>query len=328
MSFTNPWIFLILPVYIALELFLFYRLKSRALDIPSAGFLRMRETWRTRAIRFARFLPAAACVLIITLVAGPTRERNTKEVLPSGVDILLTLDVSGSMAAEDFQPHNRLEVAKDVMRDFVRGRTSDRIGLVLFAGRSITRVPLTLQHETVIGAIDNVQLGQVPEGTAIGTAIMSSLNRLRSQTSSGKGDRILLLITDGRNNAGEVHPNDALQIAIEQKIKVYTIAIGSHGKVPFPYYTADGKKGYRYEEADIDEPLLRRIADQTGGQYFRGTDPKSLGALFDNIDALEKSDAQSVESRSVAPVINPVLIPALIIGICYILLTIKVIRLP
>jgi Ca-activated chloride channel homolog len=327
MRLLHPWILLIIPLYVAWELWMFFKMKSRSIEVPAAGYLKVRETWRTKAIRFARFLPAAALVLLLFLLAAPRFVEKQKETLPSGVDILLALDVSGSMAAEDFHP-NRLEIAKDVLTDFVRGRPSDRIGLIIFGGKTLTRVPLTLQHSQLLEAIKKIQFGIVPEGTAIGSAIMSSVNRLTGAGHAETGDRILLLITDGRNNTGEVHPVDALEIAAGQKIKIYTVGVGSLGKAPFPYYGEDGKKTYRYEIADLDEPLMRKIAERTGGKYFRASDPKSLTMLFDNINRLEKSETQSLEYRMIRNRVRPFLIPAVMLIFGYLFLNLYVIRIP
>jgi Ca-activated chloride channel family protein len=327
MSLLNPWILLLIPAYIAVELWIFFRLKNRSMDIPSASYLKARKTWRTTAIRFSRFLPAAAAVLLLFILSGPRFEQKIKETLPSGVDIVLALDASGSMAAEDFQPQNRLGVAKDVLKDFVRGRSSDRIGLVIFGGKSLTRMPLTLQHNQLVNAIDKIDFGIVPEGTAIGSAIMSSLNRLIPEESQ-KGDRILLLITDGRNNSGEVHPFDALDIAVKQNVKIYTVGVGSLGKAPYPYFTDDGKKAYKYEDADLDEPLMLEIAKRSGGRYFRATDPKSLSLLFQEINQLEKSENQSLEYRTIVTRVRPFLWPAVILMLGYLALTLYIVKLP
>lgn len=327
MRLLHPWILLVIPLYIAWELWMFFRMKSRSMDVPAAGYLKVRETWRTKAIKFSRFLPACALVLLLFLLAAPRFVEKQKETLPSGIDILLALDISGSMAAEDFKP-NRLEIAKDVLIDFVRGRPSDRIGLIIFGGKTLTRVPLTLQHSQLLEAIKKIQFGIVPEGTAIGSAIMSSVNRLTGAGHTETGDRILLLITDGRNNTGEVHPVDALEIAAGQKIKIYTVGVGSLGKAPFPYYGEDGKKTYRYEIADLDEPLMRKIAERTGGKYFRASDPKSLTMLFENINRLEKSESQSLEYRTIRNRVRPFLIPAVMLIFGYLFLNLYVIRIP
>lgn len=329
MNWTQPWILWLAPAVLLLEALLFLRRRKRAIPLPAASMIPARSTWRTTAVRAAAFLPPIALLVLLPALAGPMRIETRRNILPSGVDILVALDISGSMAAEDFQPQNRLAVAKDVLTDFIRGRPSDRIGLVLFAGRSVTRSPLTLQHEALIRTLEQVTLGSLPDGTAIGSAMMSGINRLRSEAPSDrKGSRLLLLITDGRNNAGQIHPLDALPIAKELKLRIYTVGVGSFGKVPFPVYTPDGKKTYQYEQADIDEPLLQKIAEETGGRYFRASDPDSLGGLFEQINHLEKSDPQITETRALTGLHPRFIVPALAIGIFYMLITIYVIRLP
>ncbi len=245
---------------------------------------------------------------------------------------MVALDISGSMAGEDFRPLNRLAVAKTVLHDFVEGRPSDRVGLILFSGKSISRSPLTLQHEPLLKALDRVEMGDLPEGTAIGSAIITSINRLsvvsEDPAQARTGSRILVLLTDGRNNAGEIHPLDALSLAMQQKIKIYTIGVGGFGSVPFPYLTPEGKKTYRYEKADIDEPLLRKIAEKTGGEYFRASDPISLQELLKRIDMLEKSDPRITQSWSLKSQAPVFMVPALLLGLCYITLTIMIVRLP
>lgn len=327
MTFLRPWIFWLLPFYLAIEVVLYYKIRSNSMSLPTAGFVGTRETWRTQILRRMRLLPILASVFILAALSGPQQVDTSRETLPSGIDILVALDVSGSMAAEDFQPLNRLEVAKDVLRDFIRGRPSDRIGLTVFAGKSITRCPLTLEHEPLIRTVQTLRMGDLPEGTAIGSAIMSGINRLTEQSPS-PGDRILLLITDGRSNAGEIHPRDALALAVRQKIKVYSIGVGSNGKVPFPVAMPDGKKSYRYETVDIDEDLLREIADRSGGKYFRATDPKSLQLLFEQINTLEASEPRVVETRTIQDRATRFAVPALLLALCYTLLTTYIVRLP
>lgn len=328
MTFLRPWVFWLLPLYLAIEALLYYKIRSNSFSLPTAGFVGARETWRTQLLRRMRLLPILAAVLIVAALSGPQQVETLRETLPSGIDILVALDVSGSMAAEDFQPLNRLEVAKDVLRDFIRGRPSDRIGLTVFAGKSITRCPLTLEHQPLIHTVETLRMGDLPEGTAIGSGMMSGINRLTQQTSSSLGDRILLLITDGRSNAGEIHPRDALALAVRQKIKIYTIGVGSNGKVPFPVFLPEGKKTYRYETVDIDENLLREIADRSGGKYFRATDPKSLQLLFEQINTLEASEPRVVETRTIVDRASRFASPALVLALCYALLTTYIVRLP
>jgi Ca-activated chloride channel homolog len=332
MSFANPPLLLAIPLYGVAIAIIYYIIRSRSsLDFPPTAFVLPYHTWRSRATRLFPVLPLLSGIFLLLALADPQSVETHRELLPSGIDIVVALDVSGSMAAEDFQPRNRLEVAKDVLQDFITERPSDRIGLVMFAGKSITRSPLTLQHASLLQTLQTVRMGDLPEGTAIGSAIMSGINRLLStqaKTQSAKGEKILVLITDGRNNAGEIHPVDALAIAVAQKIKIYTIGVGSMGSVPFPVMLAPGKKGYRYEKVDMDEDLLERIAQQSGGRYFRASDPKSLQLLFAQINQLEKSDPQVTSSRVVESRMFATFLPAAFFSLAYLLLTTFIVRFP
>jgi Ca-activated chloride channel family protein len=329
MNFAHPWVLALIPLYVVLELIAYYRIRSKAAPLPAAGFIRSFATWRIKAVRILRFLPPVAALFLLLAISSPESVETSEQILPSGIDIMVVLDVSGSMAAEDFQPGNRLEGAKDVLRDFVRGRPSDRIGLVVFGGRSVTRSPLTLQHDTLDRTIRSIDMGKLPEGTAIGMAIMSGINRLSiaGEENLKKGARILILITDGRNN-GEIHPLTAVDMAVRKKIKIYTIGVGGFGPAPYPVLDPDGKKTYRYEKADLDESLLKTIASQTGGTYFRATDPESLSLLFRQIDRLEKSDPQILETTTIMSQSHTLAMPALLMAICYVVLTITIVRLP
>ena len=327
MNFLHSWILLLIPIYALIELVLYYRIRTRALPLPTAGFIRMHPTWRTQVVRFLRFLPPIATGLLLFGLSSPETVNSSEHVLPSGIHIMVVLDTSGSMAAEDFQPGNRLEGAKKVLVDFIRGRRSDRIGLIVFGGRSVTRSPLTLQHDSLIQTLQSTEMGDLPEGTAIGMAIMSGINRLLTAEESKTGDRIMLLITDGRNN-GEIHPLDAVSFAVKNKIKIYTIGVGGFGPSPYPVVDSEGKKTYRYEKADLDEDLLKTIATRTGGEYFRASDPASMNALFARIDKLEKSEAKILETRAVENRAHAFAVPALFLAISYIILTMVVVRLP
>jgi len=329
MNFAHTWVLALIPLYAIMEMIAYYRIRTNAAPLPAAGFIRSFPTWRIKAVRILRFLPPVAALFLLLAISSPESIETSEQVLPSGIDIMVVLDVSGSMAAEDFQPGNRLEGAKEVLRDFVRGRPSDRIGLVVFGGRSVTRSPLTLQHDTLDRTIKSVDMGNLPEGTAIGMAIMSGINRLsvpEGQTQK-KGSRILILITDGRNN-GEIHPLTAVEMAVRKEIKIYTIGVGGFGPAPYPVLDANGKKSYRYEKADLDESLLKTIAAQTGGTYFRATDPESLSLLFRQIDHLEKSDPQILQTSTIQSQAHTLAMPALLMAICYVVLTIFIVRLP
>jgi Ca-activated chloride channel homolog len=328
MTFGHSWVLLLIPLYAIIELILFYRIRTKVAPLPTAAFVRSRPSWRTQALRILRFLPPIAIILLLFGISAPETVSSTEQVLPSGIHIVVVLDVSGSMAAEDFKPANRLEGAKNVLRDFIQGRRSDRIGLVVFAGRSITRSPLTLQHQTLLDTLKTVGLGELPEGTAIGMAIMSGINRLLVQNEATRtGDRIMILITDGRNN-GEIHPLTAVADAQRHGIKIYTIGVGGFGPAPYPVFEPDGKKTYRYEKADLDEALLKAIAARTGGAYFRAGDPESLRILFRQIDQLEKSEPRVLETRTVQSRAHAAAVPVFLLTICYAVLTIVIVRLP
>jgi Ca-activated chloride channel family protein len=329
MSFGHAWILALIPLYLILELIYYYNIKTKAAPLPAAGFIPAYSTTRIKAVRVLRFLPPVAALILLLAVSSPQSVVTEEQVLPSGINIMIVLDVSGSMAAEDFQPNNRLDGAKEVLRDFVRARPSDRIGLVVFSGRSVTRSPLTLQHDMLERTIQSTTMGDLPEGTAIGMAIMSGINRLSAaQENTGKkGDRIMILITDGRNN-GEIHPLDAITLAIRNKIKVYTIGVGGFGPAPYPSISPEGKKTYHYEKADLDENLLKTIAARTGGAYFRASDPESLSLLFRQIDRLEKSDPRILELTTIHSLAHTLAMPALLLMVCYLVLTISIVRLP
>jgi len=246
----------------------------------------------TRLARVAPVLRWLAITGFIVALAQPRTGARTQNVTRDGIDIALVIDISSSMLAEDFQPQNRMEVAKDKAKAFVAGRTTDRIGVIAFSGEALTQVPLTADYPVVLAAIDNLQPGQLIDGTAIGTAIATSANRLRS---AGGRSRVMLLLTDGENNRGEIDPRTAAQAAAAFDIRIYSIGIGSEGMAPIP--VSRGLFGLRYENRPvrIDEALLTEISESSGGRYFRARDAEALQAIFEQIDLLERSpvDAKS-----------------------------------
>jgi Ca-activated chloride channel family protein len=208
-----------------------------------------------------------------------------------GIDIVIALDASGSMAAEDFRPRNRFTVAKELIAEFIRGRTDDRIGLVTFGSRAATRVPITYDRRITEGILDRAELGEHGNGTAIGHALATSVNRLRT---SKTRSRVIILVTDGVNNAGSIDPRVAAQLAARSGIKVYTIGVGSEGPVPLPVkrqnpFTGQVETVYTHIRGELDEPTLSAIASTTGGEFFRATDARALANVLDRIDALEKT---------------------------------------
>jgi Ca-activated chloride channel family protein len=232
---------------------------------------------------------AAALGALIIGAAGPRIGGDTVEVKKEGIAIVITIDISSSMLAEDFAPSNRLEVAKRQAVGFVRGRSADRIGLVAFAGEALTQVPVTLDYPVVEQAVMDLKIGSLEDGTAIGSGLATAVNRLRRVPDKSK---VVLLLTDGENNRGLIDPRTAAQTAAAFGIKVYTIGVGTIGEAPIP--TGRGLGGFRYEllPVRIDEPLLKEIAGKTGGRYFRARDSEALSRIFRQIDALEKTPIQ------------------------------------
>jgi Ca-activated chloride channel family protein len=251
---------------------------ARAGDLPRTWRERLR--WAPDALRVAAFLA------MVLALARPQELAAGRPLTTSGVDIVLTIDASGSMKAEDFQPRNRLEVAKQAAIDFVAERPSDRLGLVTFAGQAVTQAPLTLDHQAVGSAIRRIEIGGLTDGTAIGTALATAVNRLRASDARSK---VVILLTDGVNNAGQIDPLTAARTAQALGVRVYTIGVGTTGEAP--YLLDDPRFGRRYVRVvvRIDEDVLREIASSTGGRYFRATDPEALSQVYAAIDRLERS---------------------------------------
>ncbi|MBA2685796.1 MAG: VWA domain-containing protein [Gemmatimonadaceae bacterium] len=227
---------------------------------------------------------------LIVALARPRSGAHTENVDSEGINIVVAIDLSSSMLSEDFQPQNRLEVAKDKVKQFILGRKSDRIGLVAFAGEALTQVPLTVDYPVLLAAVDNLQAGQLEDGTAIGTAIATAANRLRGAPGHS---RVLILLTDGENNRGAIDPRTAAQAAAAVGVKIYTIGAGTIGMAPVP--VGRGLMGMRYEyrPVEIDEALLRDVATSTGGRYFRAVDAAALQRIYQQIDQLEQEPVRA-----------------------------------
>jgi Ca-activated chloride channel family protein len=233
-------------------------------------------------------LRLAGLALAVLALARPQAGQREEELLTRGIDIVVALDHSGSMAAEDFKPSNRLQVAKEVVEDFIDGRRHDRIGMVTFAARAVTRCPLTLDYGLLQQALEDTELARKDEdGTAIGMGLASAVNRLRRSDAKSK---VIILLTDGRNNRGQIDPLTAAQVARTFGIKVYVIGVGTEGEAPFPIEDPMFGKRYAMMHVDLDEGTLTQIAGTTGGLYFRATDSRSLLKVFEQIDALERTD--------------------------------------
>jgi Ca-activated chloride channel family protein len=286
-KFAEPlylYLLVLVPVIIA-----FYILKQQntfaSLRMPGLQpFKNTGSTFRNylRHILFA--LRAAAITLLIIILARPQKSDNFQDISTEGIDIILALDISGSMLARDFKP-DRLEASKNVATEFVSGRPYDRIGLVVFSGESFTQCPLTTDHAVLINLMHEIQSGMIEDGTAIGMGLATSVNRIKDSEAKSK---VIILLTDGVNNRGEIAPATAAGIAKTYGIRVYTIGVGTQGVAPYPVQTPYGVQ-YQNMQVEIDEAILREIAQSTGGKYFRATDNDKLVQVYSEIDQLEKS---------------------------------------
>ena len=285
----------------------------RAIAFPGLSRASLgRQSWRARLRHLPLGLAAAGLCVGAVAQARPQQGTLREDVTTQGVDIVVALDVSGSMAAEDFQPRNRLAVAKQVVGDFVQRRTSDRIGLVVFAGKSLTKAPPTTDTAVLLRQLEDVRLDMLPDGTAIGSGLATALTRLRRSEAKSK---VIVLVTDGANNAGEIDPATATDLARALEVRVYTILAGRGGQVPMPVKVQDPFTGKMVQrtvmtEVQIDQALLERIAERTGGEFFRATDSASLRDIFIRIDQLEKSEIKTSAFRRYRELFFPALAAA------------------
>lgn len=290
-SFANPqffWLLLLLPVAM-LWYFFKRREQTASLKISSIkGFSKGSILPKLKhALFFMRLLALAA--IIVALARPQTEDISTKTKTTKGIDIVMAIDVSSSMLAKDLKPY-RLAALKKVAADFINERPNDRIGLVAYAGESYTKTPITSDKSIVLRALDEITYGQLNDGTAIGMGLATSVNRLKESKALSK---IIILLTDGVNNMGFIEPQTAAELAVEYGIKTYTIGIGTNGNAMTPIaYNADGSYRYGMREVEIEEDLLKSIAETTGGQYFRATDNKKLEAIYDEINKLEKTEVE------------------------------------
>lgn len=288
MQLAHPHYLWLFALYIPLTVW--YVLRQRTAH-PSMGlsstsaFAALPTSWKQYLRHFLFVLRLAAIGCIIIILARPQLKDNWRTTSTEGTDIVLALDVSGSMLARDFQP-NRMEAAKKVAAKFVQGRESDNIGLVIFAGESLTGVPMTVDRTQLLNYIDGISMEMLEDGTAIGDGIATSLNRLKEGKAKSKS---IILLTDGSNNTGVVAPIDAAEVARQMGVKIYTIGVGTNGTAPYPTYDMFGKIVYTPQPVVIDEGTLTKIADNTGGKYFRATGNRALEEIFAEIDALEKT---------------------------------------
>jgi Ca-activated chloride channel family protein len=254
------------------------------MQLSSVEGLKGVRTFRLYLLHGLFVLRMLVFALLIVILARPQRSNRWESVTTKGIDVMMALDISGSMLAQDFKP-DRLEAAKQVARQFIAGRPNDRIGLVVFSGESFTQCPLTTDHTALINLFGNIHSGMIEDGTAIGLGLANAVTRIKNSDAVSK---VIILLTDGMNNQGSIDPLTAAEIAKIDSVRVYTIGVGSRGTAPVPVRTAAGIL-YQNMKTEIDEDLLKRIADMTGGKYFRATDNNSLKTVYEEIDGLEKS---------------------------------------
>jgi len=310
MSFAHPTYFLLLLLLPVFVYSYFWREKRRLSDFryPDLRLLQgMKRSWRVRLRHLPFAFRMAGMILLVGALARPQAHDREEKKTTEGIDIILCLDTSTSMAAEDLKP-NRIEAAKVVAKEFVEGRQTDRIGLVPFAAQSFTQCPLTTDYPVLLSLLDDVHMRMVEDGTAIGMAMGTAINRLRESMAKSK---VVILLTDGQNNRGELDPVTAGHAAAALGIKIYTIGVGTRGLAPYPVETIFGTR-YQKIPVDIDEDMLRDIAQATGARYYRATDEKKLRDIYHQIDQLERSKVEVVEYQQVAELFSPWLASALL----------------
>ena len=310
-AFANPkllWGLLMVPVAIVWYVFRHKKQEASVRFSDMNGFEQLPKSWKVYARHLLFALQMAALALLIVAVARPQSTSTSQTSNIEGIDIILVQDVSGSMLARDLKP-DRLEASKKVAADFVEGRPTDRMGLVVFAGESFTQVPLTTDHGIMLNMLKELKSGMIDDGTAIGDGLATAINRLKDSEAISK---VIILLTDGMNNSGSVDPYTAAELAKIYGIRVYTIGVGSYGTAPFPVQTVFGVQ-YQQMKVEIDEKLLTTIANSSGGKYFRATSNKKLDEIYDEIDKLERSKIEVTEFRHLHEEFYPLVALALVL---------------
>ncbi len=287
-EFADPGFLYLLLLIIPLTVWYIFKQKESqpTLQISSvASFKDLNRTWKEYFRHILFVLRVIVIALLIIILARPQSTNRWENITTQGIDIVLALDISGSMLAQDFEP-DRLEAAKDVAIEFISGRPNDRIGLVVFSAESFTQCPLTTDHAVLINLFKEIKSGMIEDGTAIGVGLANAVNRLKD---SDAVSRVIILLTDGVNNQGLVDPLTAAELAKTFGIRVYTVGVGTRGMAPFPVHDPFGRTYLRDMPVEIDEETLQEIADITDGQYFRATDNEKLRRIYAEIDQMEKS---------------------------------------
>lgn len=294
-SFAYPFVLVFLLAVPALAYWYWKKKEKVTPDVTFSSLQLFGKAPVTLKEKFAHvpsYLRLLALTFLIIAAARPQSFSSGENFYTEGIDIAMVLDISGSMLAEDFKP-NRLEAAKKVIDEFIKGRTVDKIGLVIFSGESFTQCPLTIDYSVLRNLLKDIQMGMIEDGTAIGNAIANGVNRLKDSKAKSK---VMILLTDGVNNAGHIDPLTAAQIAQKFGIRIYSIGVGTIGQAPYPFQTPFGIR-YQMVPVEIDENILKQIATATGGKYFRATNNRKLAQIYDEIDHLEKTRVEVTSYR-------------------------------
>ena len=297
--FANPeffWLLLLLPLML---LWYWYWNKKSQANVTFSTTIAFKKTksWSDALYHLLFVLRMIAIALIVVALARPqTHSENAKTKITDGIDIVMAIDVSASMLSQDLKP-NRFEALKKVASQFVKDRPNDRIGLVIYAGESYTKTPVTTDKSIILNALSEITYGQIEDGTAIGMGLATAVNRIKESKSKS---RVIILLTDGVNNTGFIDPQTAAELAAEYGIKVYTVGIGTNGMALSPYaLNADGSIIYRMQQVDIDEPLMKKIAQVTKGRYFRATNNQKLQQIYDEINQMETTKIEEFKYTEV-----------------------------
>ena len=308
--------------FVAVYYFRTEKRKTPTFRVPSIQRIGNTGNWKTALRNMPVIFRLLALATLIIALAKPASYRNIEITEGEGIDIVLCLDVSGSMLARDFTP-DRLQASVNVARNFVNNRKGDRVGLVIFAGQSLTLCPLTTDRRVVVQQLNTIEYGGLADGTAIDSGLASAVDRLRTGTAKSK---VVVLLTDGENTGGLIDPPTAKELAKTYGIRVYTIGVGTVGYAPMPYKTTAGTTVIQQEKVSIDEPLLTEIANETGGHYFRATNTKALDSVYASIDTLEKSKVETTIFEKRTDEFYPLVIAAILLLLMEALLRYTVFR--
>ncbi|HMG07207.1 MAG TPA: VWA domain-containing protein [Mucilaginibacter sp.] len=309
-EFAHPgffWLLIIIPLMVGWYIWKQRQLQGN-LSVPTLKGFTIRKSNIAPYRHSGIVLRSLALIALIVAMARPQSSLSWQDSTTEGIDIMIASDISGSMLAEDFKP-NRLEAGKNIAIDFIKNRPNDRIGLVIFSGESFTQCPLTIDHDVLVNLYADIKNGMIEDGTAIGMGLATAVNRLRGSEAKSK---VIILLTDGSNNAGSIPPVTAAEIAKQFNVRVYTVGLGTNGYAPYPVQTPFGVQ-YQRMKVDIDEGTLSKIASITGGKYFRATNNETLKEIYTQIDKLEKAKIDVTQYRKKTEMFLPWAIIALIL---------------